>query len=82
MPGPPPRLVPTIVLAALWVALYLLYLSVKPDPPAPPSEREGRVTTTTSSAAPRTPGPVTSAGRGKEELSLRAAPARAPDPAG
>jgi hypothetical protein len=51
MPAPPPRLVPTVVLAALWVALYLLYLSVKPEPPAAP-ERDGRATTTTSVTNP------------------------------
>ncbi len=47
MPRPPPRLAPTVALAALWLALYLLYLTVKPEPPATP-ERDGRATTTTS----------------------------------
>ncbi len=48
MPSPPPRLAPTVALAILWVALYLLYLTVKPEPPAPP-ERDRKATTTTSS---------------------------------
>jgi hypothetical protein len=47
MPSPPPRLAPTVALAVLWVALYLLYLSVKPQAPAS-SERDGPATTTTS----------------------------------
>jgi hypothetical protein len=70
MSSPPPRLVPTVVLAALWVALYLLYLSVKPEPPA---GRDGQTTTTTS---------VTGPGGGEEELSRAAIPARVPDRAG
>jgi hypothetical protein len=72
MPSPPPRLIPTVLLAALWVALYLLYLSVKPDPPAP-AGRDGQATTTTS---------VTKPGRGEGELSLPAVRARVPDSAG
>ena len=47
MPSPPPRLAPTVALAVLWLALYLLYLSVKPEAPASP-ERDGATTTTTS----------------------------------
>ncbi|MDQ3945013.1 MAG: hypothetical protein M3357_07680 [Actinomycetota bacterium] len=69
MPNPPPRLLPTVALAALWLALYLLYLSVKPDPPAQP-ERDQTATTTTTS--------VTSGGGGEEELSRPGVPARAP----
>lgn len=72
MPSPPPRLVPTVVLAALWLALYLLYLSVKPEPPVP-SGRDGQVTTTTA---------VTSPVGGEEELSLPAVLAPVPDWAG
>lgn len=70
MPSPPPRLVPTVVLAAAWVALYLLYLAVKPDPPAPSN---GRTTTTTSATSPT---------GGEEGLSLPAVPAPVPGPAG
>ncbi len=33
MPSPPPRLGPTLLLAVAWVALYLLYLAVSPEPP-------------------------------------------------
>ncbi|MGH9003534.1 MAG: hypothetical protein ACRDYV_10430 [Acidimicrobiia bacterium] len=72
MPSPPPRLAPTVALAALWVALYLLYLSVKPDAPATPSGRDGRTTTTTSVTAP---------GGDDQEISRPAVPESAPAPA-
>ncbi|MGH8973843.1 MAG: hypothetical protein ACRD0C_11655 [Acidimicrobiia bacterium] len=68
MPTPPPRLAPTVALAVLWVALYLLYLSVKPEAPASP-ERDGRATTTTSSIT---------RGGGDEAVSRAGVPARAP----
>jgi hypothetical protein len=72
MPAPPPRLVPTVVLAALWVALYLLYLSVKPEPPVSDG-RDGRATTTTS---------VTSPAEGDRELSRPVVRAPVPDRTG
>jgi hypothetical protein len=68
MPSSPPRLAPTVALAVLWVALYLLYLSVKPEPPASP-ERDGRATTTTSLAT---------RGEGDEPVSRAGVPAPAP----
>jgi len=46
MPAPPPRLVPTLALAVLWVALYLLWLAVKPSEPAPPDRTTATTTTT------------------------------------
>ena len=72
MPSPPPRLAPTVALAVLWLALYLLYLSVKPQPVATPTGRDGRAPTTTS---------VTSEGSGEGEVSRRAVPAGVPDQA-
>ena len=70
MSSPPPRLAPTVALAVLWVALYLLYLSVKPAPVASPTGRDGAATTTTS---------VTSEGSGEGKVSRRAVPAEVPD---
>ena len=49
MPSPPPRLGPTVALALAWVALYLIFLAVKPDPPEDPS-RPATTTTTTQVA--------------------------------
>jgi hypothetical protein len=46
MASPPPRMGPTLVLAALWLALYLLWLGLRPQPPAP--VEEPAVTTTTT----------------------------------
>ena len=43
-----PRLTPTLALAAAWVAIYLVYLAVRPDPQAKP---KAVVTTTTTSGA-------------------------------
>ena len=42
-----PRLGPTLALAAAWVAIYLLYLAVRPEPPGPAKDKAS-VTTTTS----------------------------------
>ena len=49
MASPPPRLAPTLALAVAWLALYLVYLAVKPDPPASPET----ATTTTTEVADR-----------------------------
>ena len=67
MPSPPPRLAPTIVLAVLWVALYLFYLAVKPEPPAASNGRNGPTTTS-----------VTNRSGDGEDVSRAGVPARAP----
>ena len=48
MPAPTPRLVPTLALIVLWVALYLLWVAVKPSEPVPPDRTTATTTTTTT----------------------------------
>jgi hypothetical protein len=50
----PPRLLPTLALAALWLALYFLWVAVRPTPPATTTRPTGRsaATTTTTTAEP------------------------------
>jgi hypothetical protein len=51
MPRKPPRFLPTVALAALWLALYFLWIAVRPDPLAvtqPPGRPASSTTTTTS----------------------------------
>ena len=47
MPSKPPRFVPTVALAVLWVLLYFVWVAVRPDPPTARPAR-GSVTTTTT----------------------------------
>jgi hypothetical protein len=51
MPAPAPRLGPTLALVVLWVALYLLWVAVKPSEPAPPDRTTATTTTTTKVGA-------------------------------
>ena len=47
----PPRLLPTLALAALWLALYFLWLAVRPTGPAPITRQTGRSSVTTTTTA-------------------------------
>jgi hypothetical protein len=51
MVSKPPRFLPTVALALLWVALYFLWLAVRPDPAAT-TRPTPLSTTTTTTAAP------------------------------
>jgi hypothetical protein len=51
MPSKPPRLLPTLALIALWLALYFLWVVVRPNEPAAPT-RSGATTTTTTTLEP------------------------------
>jgi hypothetical protein len=42
MPPKPPRFFPTLALAALWLALYLLWVVVRPPEPDATTQRRGR----------------------------------------
>jgi hypothetical protein len=56
MPPKPPRFLPTVALAVLWLALYFLWLAVRPDPAAvtqPPERPTPASATTTTSTTPR-----------------------------
>ncbi|HEY0480075.1 MAG TPA: hypothetical protein VGD37_21290 [Kofleriaceae bacterium] len=54
MPQQPPRFLPTAALAVLWVVLYLVWVAVRPTPPATttsttrPAGRSAATTTTTT----------------------------------
>ncbi len=47
----PPRLLPTLALAALWLALYFLWVAVRPTPPATTTRPTGRPAATTTTTA-------------------------------
>ncbi len=52
MPRHQPRFLPTVALAVLWVALYFLWLAVRPEP-AVVTRQSGRpAPATTSTTAP------------------------------
>jgi hypothetical protein len=54
MPSKPPRFLPTLALAALWLALYFVWVAVRPDiEPATTTRTQGR--TATSSTTTTTP---------------------------
>jgi hypothetical protein len=54
MSSKPPRFIPTLVLAALWLALYFVWVAVRPTEPTTTATRtEGR--TATSSTTTTTP---------------------------
>jgi len=49
MPNQPPRFLPTLALAVLWLVLYFVWLAVRPEPhPATPTRQTGRTATTTT----------------------------------
>jgi hypothetical protein len=50
MQSKPPRFLPTLALAVLWLAIYFLWVAVRPAPePATPTRpTKGSVTTTTT----------------------------------
>ena len=52
MPSQPPRFLPTVALAVLWLVLYFVWIAVRPEPvtttPTRPSGRSATTTTTTT----------------------------------
>ena len=48
MPSKPPRFLPTLALMALWLALYFLWVAVRPAEPTATTRPAGRSTTTTT----------------------------------
>ena len=56
MPSKPPRFAPTLALAVLWLALYFVWVAVRPEPTTA-TQTKGR-TATTSSTTPTTVPPL------------------------
>jgi hypothetical protein len=54
MPSKPPRFIPTLVLAALWLALYFVWVAVRPAvEPTTTTQTRGRAeTSSTTTTAP------------------------------
>jgi hypothetical protein len=55
MPQQPPRFLPTLALAVLWLVLYFVWVAVRPTEPAPTTSTKrpaGRSATTTTTTAP------------------------------
>lgn len=52
MPSKPPRFLPTLGLAVVWLLLYFLWVAVRPDPVATTRPTSGRAATTTTTTAP------------------------------
>jgi hypothetical protein len=52
MPSKPPRFLPTVALAALWLALYFLWVVVRPTEPTTATRSPGRTATSTTTTVP------------------------------
>jgi hypothetical protein len=48
MPSKPPRFLPTLALAALWLALYFLWVAIRPTEPTTTTQTPGRTATPSS----------------------------------
>jgi hypothetical protein len=48
MPSKPPRFLPTLALAALWLALYVLWVAVRPNEPTTTTQNPGRTPASSS----------------------------------
>ena len=48
MPSKPPRFLPTVALAVLWVALYFVWVAVRPTEPTTATQIPGRTATSTT----------------------------------
>ena len=55
MSSKPPRFVPTLALAALWLALYFVWVAVRPTEPTTATQTKGRTATTSSTTSTTTP---------------------------
>jgi hypothetical protein len=54
MPSKPPRFLPTLALAALWLALYFVWVAVRPTESTTATQTKGR-TATSSTTTTTTP---------------------------
>jgi len=48
MSSKPPRFIPTLALAALWLALYFVWVAVRPTEPTTATRTEGRTATSST----------------------------------
>jgi hypothetical protein len=55
MPSNPPRFLPTLALAALWLVLYFLWVAVRPTEPATTTRTRGGIPATQSSTTTTAP---------------------------
>jgi hypothetical protein len=55
MPSKPPRFLPTLALAALWLALYFLWVAVRPTEPTVTTRTSGGRTQTTQTTTTTVP---------------------------
>ena len=51
MPAKTPRFLPTLALIALWLAVYFLWLAVRPEPVAPTLPPDVQLSTTTTTVS-------------------------------
>jgi hypothetical protein len=52
MPPKPPRFLPTLALAALWLALYFLWVAIRPTEPTTARQSPGRTASSTTTTVP------------------------------
>jgi len=52
MPSKPPRFLPTLALAALWLVLYFVWLAVRPEPPTATKSPGRTASSTTTTTVP------------------------------
>ena len=55
MPSKPPRFLPTVAMAVLWVALYFVWVAVRPTAPTATTQTRGRTTATQTSTTTTVP---------------------------
>jgi hypothetical protein len=52
MPSKPPRFLPTLALAVLWLALYFVWVAVRPTGPTTTTKTQGRTASSTTTTVP------------------------------
>ena len=55
MPSKPPRFLPTLALAVLWLVLYFVWVAVRPTEPITATRSPGRTASTSSTTTTTVP---------------------------
>ena len=55
MSSKPPRFLPTLALAVLWLTLYFVWVAVRPTEPTTATQTKGRAATTSSTTPTTAP---------------------------